>query len=71
MPFALTMWLTQVFVDCNRFNKGEINEARIEWTLNPIPHGGGADSTSPQIVFFITSIRNVAQQQNLANFPKI
>ena len=31
--FALTMWLTQIFVDCNRFNKGEINEVGIEWTL--------------------------------------
>ena len=29
-PFALTKWLTQIFVDCNRLNKGEINEVRIE-----------------------------------------
>ena len=26
MPFALIKWLTQIFVDCNRFNKGELNE---------------------------------------------
>ena len=32
-PFALTMWLTQDFVDCNKFNKGEIDEVRIEWHL--------------------------------------
>ena len=35
-PFALTKWLTQIFVDCNRFNKGEINEVRIEWILKRI-----------------------------------
>ena len=23
-------WLTQIFVDCNRFDKGEINEVGIE-----------------------------------------
>ena len=32
-PFALSEWLTQIFVDCNRFDKGEINEVRIEWIL--------------------------------------
>ena len=31
MPFDMTKWLTQIFVDCNRFNKGEINHVRIEW----------------------------------------
>ena len=31
--FAPTMWLTQVFVDCNRFDKSKINEVHIEWTL--------------------------------------
>ena len=36
MPFAPTKWLTQIFVDCNRFNKGKINEVRIEWTLKSI-----------------------------------
>ena len=35
-PVALTKWLTQISVDCNRFNKGEINEVRIEWTLKRI-----------------------------------
>ena len=35
-PFALTKWLTQIFVDCNRFNKGEMNEEGIEWTLKRI-----------------------------------
>ena len=29
IPFALTKWLTEIFVDCNRFNKGELNEVRI------------------------------------------
>ena len=24
--FALTKWLTRILVDCNTFNKGEINE---------------------------------------------
>ena len=24
MPFALSKWLTQIFVDCNRFDKGEM-----------------------------------------------
>ena len=32
-PFSLTKWLTQIFVDCDRFNKGEIYEVCIEWTL--------------------------------------
>ena len=30
-PFVLTKWLTQIFVDFSRFNKGEINEVRIEY----------------------------------------
>ena len=30
--FVLPKWLTQIFVDCNRFNKGEIDQVRIEWT---------------------------------------
>ena len=25
--------MNQIFLDCNRFNKGEINEVRIEWTI--------------------------------------
>ena len=36
MPFALIKWLTKIFVDCSRFNKGEINEIRIEWTLKSL-----------------------------------
>ena len=28
--FNLFLWLTQIFVDCNRFAKGEINEVRTE-----------------------------------------
>ena len=35
-PFALTKWLTQIFVNCNRFNQGEIYDVRIEWTLKRI-----------------------------------
>ena len=30
-PFVLTKWLAQIFVDCSRFNKGEINEVCIEY----------------------------------------
>ena len=30
-PFVLIKWLTQIFVDWSRFNKGEINEVRIEY----------------------------------------
>ena len=33
--------------------------------------GGVADSTRPQIVFFITSIKDAAEQQNLTTFNKI
>ena len=29
-------WFTQIFVDCNRFNKSEIEEVLIEWTLKRI-----------------------------------
>ena len=25
--------MNQIFVDCNRFNKDEVNEVRIEWTI--------------------------------------
>ena len=35
-PFALTKRLTQIFVDSNRFNKGKLNQIRIEWTLKRI-----------------------------------
>ena len=35
-PFALTKRLTQIFVVCNTFNKGEIHEVRIKWTLKRI-----------------------------------
>ena len=33
--------------------------------------GGGADSTRPQIVFFITSVRDATEPQNLVKCPKI
>ena len=26
-------WLTEIFVDCNGFNKGGINKEPIEWTF--------------------------------------
>ena len=35
-PLICSKWLNRIFVDCNRFNKGEINEVRIEWTLKRI-----------------------------------
>ena len=35
-PFALSKWLKQIFVTCNRFNKGEINQVRIKLTLKRI-----------------------------------
>ena len=28
--------LNQIFVDCNRFDKGEINEVFIDWTFKQI-----------------------------------
>ena len=34
--------------------------------LNPTPHeGGGEDSSRPQMVFFITSVRDATELQNL------
>ena len=39
MPFVITKRLTQIFVDCHRFQKGEINEVRIEWSLKLQLHG--------------------------------
>ena len=38
--------------------------------LNPIPHGGGADSVLLQILFFITSFRDAAEPRNLVIFLK-
>ena len=35
-PFALSKWLTQISVNCNRVDNGEIIEIRIEWTLKKI-----------------------------------
>ena len=35
-PLAVTKWLTKIFVDCNRFNKGEINKVRIDLTLKKV-----------------------------------
>ena len=29
--FVLTKWLTQIFVDRSRFNKGDINEVHTEY----------------------------------------
>ena len=33
--------------------------------------GGGADSTRPQIVFSVTSVRDATKPHNLVTFPKI
>ena len=40
--------------------------------LNSISHlgGGRPDSTRPQIVFFITFVRDATEPQNLVNFLK-
>ena len=35
-PFVPTKWLTQIFIDCSRFNKGEINDVRVKWTFKGI-----------------------------------
>ena len=35
-PFVLSKRLTQIFVDCNRFDDCEINEICIEWILKRI-----------------------------------
>ena len=45
-----------------------------EVSLNPIPHGGGGGGCSGrfihiEIVFFITSVRDTAEPQNLVTFP--
>ena len=32
-PFSLSKWLTKIFVDCNRFDKGETNDVRINGPL--------------------------------------
>ena len=40
-------------------------------TLFHMGGGGGADSAFIQIVFFITSVRDAAEPQNLVTFPKI
>ena len=45
MPFALTKWFTQILVDCNRFNKVDINEVRIEWTLKIVKNNRCTDKT--------------------------
>ena len=39
--------------------------------VNPIPHGGGADSALLQIVFFITSVRDAAEPRNMVTFLQI
>ena len=44
---------------------------RSQCWINPIPHGRGADSTCPQIVFFMTSVRDATEPQNLVTFSKI
>ena len=43
--FALTKWLTQIFLDCNRFNKGEITEVCIEQTLKEYSNKRRTDKT--------------------------
>ena len=40
-------------------------------TLFHMGGGGGVDSALLQIVFFITSVRDAAEPQNLVTFPKI
>ena len=58
MSFALSKWSTQIFVDCNRFDKGdhEINEARIEWTLKEYINKRRMDETKTKLTetFLIT-----------------
>ena len=48
-PFAQTKWFTHIFVDCNRFNKGEINEVRIEWTLKQCRNKRRMDKTRTKL----------------------
>ena len=54
--FALSKWLTQIFVDCNRFDKGEINEVRTEWTLRQHINKRRTDETKTRLTetFLIT-----------------
>ena len=63
------------------FNFAHFDEHKIIYQLvrsqcwiNPIPNGGGggqAESTRPQIVFFVTSVRDVTEPQNLVTFSKL
>ena len=57
----------------NSLNKLETycKEWHLVVSINPIPHGGRADSALLQIVFFITSVRDAAEPRNLVTFPKI
>ena len=50
MHFALYGWLTQIFVDCNRSDKGEINEVCIEWTLREYINKRGTDETKTKLI---------------------
>ena len=61
-PFALTKWLTQIFVDCNRFNKGEVNEVRTEWPLKAYRNKRRGDETRTTS---ISQIRQSIQQDEI------
>ena len=77
--FNFTKWQNLGFtgfkMQCGRNHKQRFlvalyTSGRLEM-VNPIPHGGGADSALLQIVFFITSVRDAAELRNLVTFPKI
>ena len=48
--------MSEIFVDCNRFDKGEINEVRIEWTHNEYINKKRTDETKTKLTetFLIT-----------------
>ena len=48
-PLVQTMWLTQIFVDSNIFNKGERNDVGIEQTLKRIDEQRRTDKTKTKL----------------------
>ena len=75
LNYVSSFWAALEFVKLILFLFGRlvliIVESSITLILFHIGEGGGADSTRLQIVFFITSVRNAAEPQNLVTFSNI
>ena len=41
--------MNQIFVDCNKFNKSEIDDVRIEWTLKEYRNKWRTDKTRTKL----------------------